>query len=67
MCSLRIVRKVPELIDYVMVPATALLTDKHHGVLISGVKLCTELCEGSEVALQHFRKVCMAVLLGLNG
>jgi len=50
-----------------MVPATALLTDKHHGVLISGVKLCTELCEGSEVALQHFRKVCMAVLLGLNG
>ncbi len=63
MCSLRIVRKVPDLIDYVMVPATSLLTDKHHGVLISGVKLCTELCQVSEVAVQHFRKVCMAVFL----
>ncbi|CAK9215465.1 unnamed protein product [Sphagnum troendelagicum] len=62
LCSLRIVRKVPELIDYVMVPATALLTDKHHGVLISGVKLCTELCEGSEVALQHFRKHVISLI-----
>jgi hypothetical protein len=62
LCSLRIVRKVPDLIDYVMVPATSLLTDKHHGVLISGVKLCTELCQVSEVAVQHFRKHVMSLI-----
>ncbi|CAK9225490.1 unnamed protein product [Sphagnum troendelagicum] len=65
LCSLRIVRKVPDLIDYVMVPATSLLTDKHHGVLISGVKLCTELCQVSEVAVQHYRKVCTAHVMSL--
>jgi AP-1 complex subunit gamma-1 len=55
----RIVRKVPDLVEYLTVPATGLLTDKHHGVLVSGVKLCTELCQSNELALEHFRKVCV--------
>lgn len=57
LCSVRIVRKVPDLVEYMTVPATGLLTDKHHGVLVSGVKLCTELCQANELALEHFRKV----------
>jgi AP-1 complex subunit gamma-1 len=56
LCSVRIVRKVPDLVEYLTVPATGLLTDKHHGVLVAGVKLCTELCESNELALEHFRK-----------
>ncbi|XP_024366847.1 AP-1 complex subunit gamma-2 isoform X2 [Physcomitrium patens] len=56
LCSVRIVRKVPDLVENLMVPATGLLTDKHHGVLVAGVKLCTELCQTSEVAIEHFRK-----------
>ncbi|KAG0565630.1 hypothetical protein KC19_7G002600 [Ceratodon purpureus] len=56
LCSVRIVRKVPDLVEYMTVPATGLLTDKHHGVLVSGVKLCTELCQANELALNHFRK-----------
>uniref|UniRef100_A0A7I4AYD3 AP-1 complex subunit gamma n=1 Tax=Physcomitrium patens TaxID=3218 RepID=A0A7I4AYD3_PHYPA len=56
LCSVRIIRKVPDLVEYMTVPATGLLTDKHHGVLVAGVKLCTELCQANELALQHFRK-----------
>lgn len=56
---MRIVRKVPDLVEYLTVPATGLLTDKHHGVLVAGVKLCTELCQSNELALEHFRKVCV--------
>ncbi|CAM6128159.1 unnamed protein product [Calypogeia fissa] len=56
LCSVRIVRKVPDLVEYFTLPAVGLLSDKHHGVLIAGVKLCTELCQASEVALEHFRK-----------
>lgn len=54
---MRIVRKVPDLVEYMTLPATGLLTDKHHGVLIAGVKLCTELCQTNDLALEHFRKV----------
>jgi len=51
------VRKVPDLVENMTGPATGLLTDKHHGVLISGVKLCMELCQANEFAIEHFRKV----------
>ncbi|CAM6060361.1 unnamed protein product [Sphagnum tenellum] len=57
LCAVRIVRKVPDLIESFIDPAIRLLGDKHHGVLISGVKLCIELCQASDVALEQFRKV----------
>lgn len=60
---MRIVRKVPDLVEYLTVPATGLLTDKHHGVLVAGVKLCTELCQSNDLALEHFRKVCVYAYL----
>lgn len=56
LCSVRILRKVPDLADSFLKPATVLLTDKHHGVLIAGVKLCSELCKANTMALEHFRK-----------
>ncbi|KAL2641623.1 hypothetical protein R1flu_009210 [Riccia fluitans] len=56
LCSVRIVRKVPDLIEYFTNPAVGLLTDKHHGVLIAAVKLCHELCQNSEAALEQMRK-----------
>uniref|UniRef100_A0A453PYT3 Clathrin/coatomer adaptor adaptin-like N-terminal domain-containing protein n=1 Tax=Aegilops tauschii subsp. strangulata TaxID=200361 RepID=A0A453PYT3_AEGTS len=31
--------------------------EKHHGVLISAVQLCTELCKASKDALEYLRKV----------
>ncbi|KAK7263626.1 hypothetical protein RJT34_31219 [Clitoria ternatea] len=44
LCSSRIIKKVPNLAENFVNPATALLREKHHGVLITGVQLRTELC-----------------------
>jgi AP-1 complex subunit gamma-1 len=57
LCSIRIVRKVPDLAENFMALATSLLKEKHHGVLISAVQLCTELCKASKDALDYLRKV----------
>ncbi|CAK9278951.1 unnamed protein product [Sphagnum jensenii] len=62
LCAVRIVRKVPDLIESFIDPAIRLLGDKHHGVLISGVKLCIELCQASDVALEQFRKQVSTVV-----
>eukprot|EP00271_Cylindrocystis_brebissonii_P016401 TRINITY_DN3990_c1_g1_i1.p1 TRINITY_DN3990_c1_g1~~TRINITY_DN3990_c1_g1_i1.p1 ORF type:complete len:916 (+),score=200.04 TRINITY_DN3990_c1_g1_i1:218-2965(+) len=56
LCAIRIIRKVPDLVDFFILPATSLLTDKHHGVLLAGVKLTSVLTEASPGALEHFRK-----------
>lgn len=58
LCSIRIIKKVPELAENFINPAAALLKEKHHGVLITGVQLCTDLCKASEEALEYFRKKC---------
>ncbi|GLJ29206.1 hypothetical protein SUGI_0576030 [Cryptomeria japonica] len=56
LCSVRIIRKVPDLAENFMKPASALLSEKHHGVLIAGIQLCTELCKASTEALDYIRK-----------
>ncbi|KAG9452664.1 hypothetical protein H6P81_005568 [Aristolochia fimbriata] len=56
LCSIRIIRKVPDLAENFMGPATALLKEKHHGVLITGIQLCHELCKASSEALDYIRK-----------
>ncbi|XP_054809534.1 AP-1 complex subunit gamma-2-like isoform X2 [Prosopis cineraria] len=58
LCSIRIIKKVPDLAENFINPAAALLREKHHGVLISGVQLCTDLCKVSSEALEYFRKKC---------
>jgi len=39
--------KVPDSRHYLVGPASSLLQDKHHGVLISGTKLAIELCKAN--------------------
>ncbi|KAK1296534.1 AP-1 complex subunit gamma-2 [Acorus calamus] len=63
LCSIRIIRKVPDLSENFMSPAASLLKEKHHGVLIAGVQLCTELCKASAEALDYLRKNCTEVLV----
>ncbi|GLT86417.1 hypothetical protein SLE2022_045590 [Rubroshorea leprosula] len=58
LCSIRIIRKVPDLAENFLNPAVALLKEKHHGVLITGIELCTDLCKVSSEALDYFRKKC---------
>ncbi|KAF3779096.1 AP-1 complex subunit gamma-2 [Nymphaea thermarum] len=56
LCSIRIIRKAPDLAENFMKPAGGLLGEKHHGVLITGVQLCTEICKASTEALDYLRK-----------
>ncbi|KAH9709069.1 AP-1 complex subunit gamma-2 [Citrus sinensis] len=56
LCSIRIIKKVPDLAENFINPAAALLKEKHHGVLITGIQLVTDLCKVSTEALEFFRK-----------
>ncbi|CAL9167443.1 unnamed protein product [Musa hybrid cultivar] len=58
LCSIRIIRKVPDLAENFLSPAASLLKEKHHGVLIAGVQLCTDLCKVSVDASNYLRKNC---------
>nr|KJB31286.1 hypothetical protein B456_005G183900 [Gossypium raimondii] len=56
LCSIRIIKKVPDLAENFINCAASLLKEKHHGVLITGVQLCADLCKVSSEALEYFRK-----------
>ncbi|PPD89874.1 hypothetical protein GOBAR_DD13192 [Gossypium barbadense] len=63
LCSIRIIKKVPDLAENFINPAASLLREKHHGVLITGVQLCTDLCKVSSEALEYFREKCTEGLI----
>lgn len=57
LCAVRIIRKVPDLMEN-FIPATrALLGERNHGVLITGVTLINEICLVSPENLGHFRRL----------
>ncbi|CAI9284597.1 unnamed protein product [Lactuca saligna] len=63
LCSIRIVKKVPNLAENLVNPVVSLLKEKHHGVLLIAIQLCTDLCNLNEEALEIFRKKCTEVLV----
>jgi hypothetical protein len=54
---LRVIRKVPELVDHFLDKAKGLLHDRNHGVLLAGVTLVTEMCRLDRGVCDAFRKV----------
>jgi AP-1 complex subunit gamma-1 len=58
LCSIRIIKKVPDLAENFVSPAATLLKEKHHGVLLTGIQLVTDLCKVSPEALEYCRKRC---------
>ncbi|XP_043467505.1 AP-1 complex subunit gamma-1 isoform X6 [Leptopilina heterotoma] len=57
LCAFRIIRRVPELMEMFLPATRSLLTEKNHGVLITGVTLITEMCENSVDTLTHFKQI----------
>ena len=57
LCALRVVKKVPDLMDHFTSKAKSLLQDRNHGVLLAGITLVTEMCELDETIFAEFRKV----------
>lgn len=62
LCAMRIIKKVPELLDHFVAKATSLLSDRNHGVLLCGVTLVTDMCIMDNEALQTFRKVHISII-----
>ncbi|KAK2463677.1 hypothetical protein APHAL10511_004428 [Amanita phalloides] len=55
LCALRVVKKVPDLVDHFVSKAKNLLTDRNHGVLLAAITLVSELCHLNDALLNDFR------------
>jgi AP-1 complex subunit gamma-1 len=73
LCAMRICRKVPDLQEHFVEKATALLSDRNHGVLLCGLTLVTSLCEadeeegGEEGMVEKFRAFVPGLVKTLKG
>ncbi|KAG9040966.1 clathrin associated protein complex large subunit [Tulasnella sp. UAMH 9824] len=56
LCALRVVRRVPDLLENYVQRAKGLLQDRNHGVWLTGVTLITEMCQNDESCLEEYRK-----------
>ncbi|KAI1730783.1 AP-1 complex subunit gamma-1 [Ditylenchus destructor] len=57
LCAFRIVRKVPDLIEMFISSTRSLLNEKHHGVLMGGITLVSEMCDLSADVRAHFKRM----------
>jgi AP-1 complex subunit gamma-1 len=73
LCAMRICRKVPDLQEHFIGKATALLSDRNHGVLLCGLTLVTSLCEadeaegGEEGNIDEFKPLVPGLVRTLKG
>ena len=71
-CAMRICRKVPDLQEHFLAKAKMLLSDRNHGVLLSGLTLVISLCEaedveGGEDVVEVFRPLTSGLVRVLKG
>lgn len=57
LCAIRILRKVPDLLENFIPKVRALLSEKDHSVLLTGVGLMVEMCRIQSSVAQDFKKV----------
>ncbi|THH05271.1 hypothetical protein EW145_g4924 [Phellinidium pouzarii] len=55
LCALRVVKKVPDLIDHFVSKAKNLLTDRNHGNLLAATTLISEMVQADPKCLSEFR------------
>ncbi|KND01869.1 uncharacterized protein SPPG_03659 [Spizellomyces punctatus DAOM BR117] len=63
LCALRIVRKVPDLLENFQSRAKSLLNERNHGVLLTGITLLTEMCKMSEEVTTDLRTHAVGTLV----
>ncbi|PRP77490.1 AP-1 complex subunit gamma-1 [Planoprotostelium fungivorum] len=57
LCAIRVLRKCPDLMENFVPRIRSLLSDRNHGVLLTGVTLMTELCETDAANIEYFRRL----------
>ena len=62
LCTIRLLRKVPELVDTFVQHIVILLTDKNHNVLLTGVTLVTVVVEVSPEHTAKFSRLVPALV-----
>ncbi|TPX35074.1 hypothetical protein SmJEL517_g02482 [Synchytrium microbalum] len=66
LCALRVIRKVPDLMENFLNRAKSLLNERNHGVLLTGTTLLTEMCQYSPAATADVRKLVPALVRHLK-
>jgi len=57
LCAIRVLRKCPDLMENFVPRIRALLSERNHGVLLTGVTLMVELCKTDAVNIEFFRRL----------
>ncbi|KAJ1551251.1 clathrin associated protein complex large subunit, partial [Nowakowskiella sp. JEL0078] len=63
LCTLRIIKKVPELMENFVTRAKNLLNERNHGVLLTGITLLTEMCRVNPEVTTEIRKQAVPTLV----
>jgi len=66
LCALRVIKKVPDIVDHFVGKAKNLLTDRNHGVLLSCITLVTEMCQIDPSVLDEFRNAAPLLVRNLK-
>lgn len=56
LCAVKIIRKVPDLMEMFVPVTRSLLNEKNHGILLTGVVLIEEMCTVNPDSLVHFKR-----------
>jgi AP-1 complex subunit gamma-1 len=75
LCAMRICKKVPDLQEHFVDKAKALLSDRNHGVMLTGLTLVTSMCEaddeddesGEQSMVDTFKPLTSSLVKSLKG
>ncbi|EDQ85473.1 uncharacterized protein MONBRDRAFT_34237 [Monosiga brevicollis MX1] len=67
LCAVRFMRKDPMLVENFLSSTRTLLSERHHGVLITGITMIEEIAINDPEALGHFRRCRILRLLRILG
>jgi AP-1 complex subunit gamma-1 len=59
LCAVRILKKVPELVEGISPLTQSFLDERNHGVLLSGITVSIEICQSHPETLPEYRKVLL--------